>query len=100
MLVSLEGGFSWVGRVCDREPGGAGARLTRALFLGAEWAGRAGTVTSASGTQAASTAPASSPGSATARRAGVASSATRVSPQPHPAALGFPGFVTGKVWSP
>lgn len=46
---------------------------------GAESAGRAGTVTSASGTQAVSTAPASSLGSAPVRKAGGASSATRVS---------------------
>ncbi|KAK2489213.1 hypothetical protein MC885_012569 [Smutsia gigantea] len=43
----------------------------------AEWAGRAGTVTSAFGTQAVCMAPASSPGSATARKAGGAFSATR-----------------------
>nr|KAF6504689.1 delta like canonical Notch ligand 1 [Rousettus aegyptiacus] len=49
----------------------------------AEWAGRAGTVTSASATRAVCTAPASSRGSAPARRAGGAFSATRVR-LPHP----------------
>lgn len=58
------------------------ARADPPLSSGAEWAGRAGTATSASGTQAVSTAPASSPGNATARRAGGASSATRVSIRP------------------
>lgn len=58
----------------------ADAPLTlSSLPSGAEWAGRAATVTSAFGTRAVSTAPASSPGSAPARRAGGASSATRVS---------------------
>lgn len=47
-------------------------------------------MTSASGTLAVSTAPAGSPGSATARRAGGACSATRVSPPP-PAAPAAPG---------
>ena len=49
------------------------------LFPDAEWVGRGDTATSASDTRAAFTAPASSLGSATARRAGVAFSATKVS---------------------
>lgn len=52
------------------------------FFQGAELAGRAATVTSASDTQAVSTAPASNPGSVTARKAGGAFSAIRVSPSP------------------
>lgn len=45
---------------------------------GAEWDSKAGTVTSASVTRAASMGPASSPGSATVRRAGGGCSATKV----------------------
>ena len=47
---------------------------------GAEWVSKGGTVMSASVTQAASTGPASSRGSATVRRGGEASSVTKVSP--------------------
>ena len=65
------------------------------LSQGAEWAGRAGTATSASGTQAVSTAPAGSPGSATARRAGGAFSATRVSV--HPRSLPGLGHRRGRL---
>lgn len=50
------------------------------FFQGAESAGRAATAMSASDTQAVSMAPVSNPGSVTARKAGGASSATRVSP--------------------
>lgn len=50
------------------------------FFQGAELAGRAATAMNASDTQAVSMVPASSPGSVTARKAGGASSATRVSP--------------------
>ena len=49
------------------------------VFPGAVWASVVVTVTTVSATQAASMAPASSPGSATARRDGAASSAIRVS---------------------
>lgn len=51
------------------------------FFSDAEWVGRGDIVMSASDTQAAFTVPVSSRGSATARKAGVAFSATRVSSQ-------------------
>lgn len=53
--------------------------LTNVVFPGVAWASVAVTVTTVSVTQAASTAPANSPGNVTARRAGAGSSATRVS---------------------
>lgn len=55
--------------------------LSRCLvvFLGVAWASVGVTVMTVSVIQAASMAPANSPGNATARRAGVGSSATRVS---------------------
>lgn len=53
--------------------------LSYFFFSGAEWVGRGGTVMSASDTQAACMVPVSSHGSATARKAGAAFSATRVS---------------------
>ncbi len=49
------------------------------VLLGVVWASVGVTVTTVSVTQAASMAPANSPGNVTARRAGVGSSATRVS---------------------
>lgn len=57
------------------------------FFPDAEWVGRADTVMSASGTRAAFMVPVSSRGSATARKAGVAFSAIRVSSQPLPESL-------------
>lgn len=51
------------------------------FFSDAGWAGRGDIVMNASDTQAASMVPVSSRGSATARKAGVAFSATRVSSQ-------------------
>lgn len=57
-----------------------GNMIVLCFFQGAELAGRAVTVMSASDTQAVSMVPASSPGSVTARKAGGAFSATRVSP--------------------
>lgn len=57
-----------------------GNMIVLCLFQGAELAGRAATAMSASDTQAVSMVPASSPGSVTARKAGGAFSATRVSP--------------------
>lgn len=57
-----------------------GNMIVLCFFQGAELAGRAATAMSASDTQAVSMVPASSPGSVTARKAGGAFSATRVSP--------------------
>lgn len=54
------------------------------FFSDAEWVGRGDIVMSASDTQAAFMVPVSSHGSATARKAGVAFSATRVSSQSLP----------------
>ena len=84
--------FNGWGMLC-RHPG-MSATLDPVLApSGAEWAGRAGTVTSAFGTQAVSMAPASSPGSAPVRKAGGAFSATRVSlPSPYRK----PGFPRGR----
>lgn len=75
-------------RVCDRvskceksKPDGI-FLLSLFFFSDAEWAGRGDIVMSASDTQAAFMVPVSSRGSATARKAGVAFSATRVSSHP------------------
>lgn len=57
-----------------------GGMIVFCFFQGAESAGRAATVMSASDTQAVSMEPANSPGNVIVRRAGVAFSATRVSP--------------------
>lgn len=57
-----------------------GNMIVFCFFQGAELAGRAAIAMSASDTQAVSMVPASSPGSVTARKAGGAFSATRVSP--------------------
>lgn len=56
-----------------------GVSLPSLTTTGAEWDSRAATAMSAFVTRAASTGPASSPGSATVRRAGGDSSATKVS---------------------
>lgn len=57
-----------------------GAMIMFCFFQGAELAGKAATAMSASDTQAVSMAPASNPGSVTAKKAGGAFSATRVRP--------------------
>lgn len=57
-----------------------GGVIVFCFYQGVELAGRAATVMNASDTQAVFMAPASSPGNATARKAGEAFSATRVSP--------------------
>lgn len=75
-------------RVCDTvsncEKSKSDETLLSSFFSDAEWAGRGDTVMSASDTQAAFMVPVSSHGSATARKAGVAFSATRVSSQSLP----------------
>lgn len=74
--------------VCDRvfncEKPKSDETLLSFFFSDAGWAGRGAIVMSASDTQAASMVPVSSRGSATARKAGVAFSATRVSSQSLP----------------
>lgn len=79
-------------RVCDRvskcEKSKSDETLLSTFFFfffsDAEWVGRGDIVMSASDTQAAFMVPVSSHGSATARKAGVAFSATRVSSQSLP----------------